>query len=465
MSVQILYPVLTLAILASGCRWTGANPACTSAELQHHVEKSGAQIIVTTFDLLACVKTAVKNVEDDVDIVVYSDILQDKPRADSPNVENDHGFTTLHDMLRNRDTTSMVERLESIDGESIATLMSTSGSTGLPKLAQRTHMALIQESRVIEDNEEMKPYDVRRLYCTPAIWGAYPFPAMVINSLRLGIPSYFVKQFEGSLVNKIYKYNITEIVLVPHVVCSILDQCSKDPKPIEIQSLQMVSSAGAPLAPALRERFLERFVVPPRIVQVWGLTECGWLSTFKYPESDDTGSVGRMLPGCEIRTCSEDVTTNGDGVGELCVRGPQLMTGYRGNEAATAKAVRSDGWFYTGNIGYIENGKVYIVGRLKDIIKVNGFVVSRTELEDALYKCPGVSDCAAFGKGYGVDEHPVLSIVAAEDGLSADRIRDHLHSNLSSYKADKCEVHFVESIPRNRGRKILRDRLKQEVNK
>lgn len=141
------------------------------------------------------------------------------------------------------------------------------------------------------------------------------------------------------------------------------------------------------------------------------------------------------------------------------------MTGYRGNEAATAKAIRSDGWFYTGDIGYIENGKVYIVDRLKDIIKVNGFVVSPTELEDTLFECPGVSDCAAFGKGYGVYEHPVLSIVAADDSLSADRIRDHLHSNLSSYKADKCEVHFVESIPRNRGGKILRDRLKQEVNK
>ena len=465
MSVQILYPVLTLAILASGCRWTGANPACTSAELQHHIEKSGAQTIVTTVDLLACVKTAVKSVEDDVDIVIYSDILPDKPRADSPNVENDHGFTTLHDMLRNRDTTSMVERLESIDGESIATLMSTSGSTGLPKLAQRTHMALIQESCVIEDNEKMKPYDVRRLYCTPAIWGAYPFPAMVVNSLRLGIPSYFVRQFEGSLVNKIYKYKITEVVLVPHVICSILDQCSKDPKPIEIQCLQMVSSAGAPLAPALRDRFLKRFDVPPRVVQVWGLTECGWLSTLKFPESDDTGSVGRMLPGCEVRICDDDDPKTKSGKGELCIRGPQIMTGYRGDEAATAKAIRADGWFRTGDTGFVEDGKVYILGRLKDIIKVDGFVVSPTELEDTLYNCPGVSDCAAFGKGYGVDEHPVLSVVPAEDSLSVNRVREHLHSNLSSYKAVKCEVHFVESIPRNRGGKILRDKLKQEVNK
>jgi acyl-CoA synthetase (AMP-forming)/AMP-acid ligase II len=316
---------------------------------------------------------------------------------------------------------------------------------------------------VVFPNDEMKPYEVRRHYSTPAIWDAYPFPATVINSLRLGIPSYFVRLFEGSLVNKIYKYNITEIVLVPHVLCSILDQCSKNLKPIELQSLQTVSSAGAPLAPALRERFLARFDVPPRIVQVWGLTECGWLSTYKYPESDDTGSVGRMLLGCEIRTCNQDDNKDGSDKGELCVRGSQLMMGYRGDEEAAARAIRPDGWFHTGDIGYSKDGKVYIVGRIKDIIKVDGFVVSPTELEDTLYQCPGVSDCAAFGKGYGVDEHPVLSVVAANDDLSVDRIRKHMHSNLSSYKADKCEVHFVESIPRNRGGKILHDKLKQEV--
>lgn len=316
---------------------------------------------------------------------------------------------------------------------------------------------------MIEDNEEMEPYEVRRLYCTPAIWGAYQFPVMVINSLRLGVPSYFVRQFEGSLVNKIHKYNITEIVLVPHVLYSILNQCSTNLKPIEIQSLKMVTSAGAPLAPAFKVRFLKQFDVPPRVVQVWGLTECGWLSTFRYPESDDTGSVGRALPGCEVRIYNEDDPRNESGKGELCVKGPRVMTGYRGDEAATAKAIRSDGWFHTGDIGFVEDGKIYIIGRLKDIIKVDGFVVSPAELEDTLYNCPGVSDCAAFGKGYGVDEHPVLSIVAAKDNLSVNRIREHLHSNLSSYKADKCEVHFVESIPRNRGGKILRDKLKQEV--
>ena len=111
LAMQILYPVLTLAILASGCRWTGANPASTSAELQHHVNRSGAQVIVTTIDLLPCVRTTDKSMEDDVDIVIFSDILQDKARADSPNPEYDHGFNTLHDMLSNSDTTSMVERL------------------------------------------------------------------------------------------------------------------------------------------------------------------------------------------------------------------------------------------------------------------------------------------------------------------------------------------------------------------
>lgn len=104
--MPVPYHILTLATLVSGCRWTGANPASTGAELQYHVKQDGAQVIVTTIDLLACVKTAVNSMQDDVGIVIFSDILQGKARADSPNPEHDHGFTTLHDMLCNRDTTT-----------------------------------------------------------------------------------------------------------------------------------------------------------------------------------------------------------------------------------------------------------------------------------------------------------------------------------------------------------------------
>lgn len=131
------------------------------------------------------------------------------------------------------------------------------------------------------------------------------------------------------------------------------------------------------------------------------------------------------------------------------------MTEYLGDESATVKAIRADGWFYTGDTGYVKDGRVDIVGNIKDIIKVDGFAVSPTELEDTLHECPGVSDCDASGKGYGVDEHSLPSIVAADDTLSVNRFRKHLHSNLSSHKTDQCEVHFVESIPRNRGGKTL----------
>lgn len=461
--MQILYPVVTLAILASGGCWTGANPANTCFELQHHLELSGARMIVTTRDLLSTVTAAIDKMGGGVDVVILSDILQENVAATSAETKLDPRSVALHDLIQDRDNSFLWKQLAGVDESSFATLMATSGSTGLPKLAQRTHKALVEETRAIEDNNQEKPYEVSRLYCTPAIWGAYPFPEMVINSLRLGIPSYFIRQFEESLVSKICKYRVTEVMTVPHVLSKILDQVTETHTETQIQSLRMVMSAGAPLAPALAERFTSIFDVPPRVVQVWGLTECGHLTHWVYPESDKTGSVGRPVSGCDIRVRGADDTWTTTGQGELWVKGSQLMTRYLGNEAATAETLRADGWFRTGHIGYLDSGKVYIIDRLKDIIKVDGFVVSPTELENALYHCPGVEDVAAVRSGNISDEHPVLHVVPAGTDASASDIEECLHSRLSGYKVDKCEVKLVGSIPRNRGGKILQGELMRKA--
>lgn len=462
-TLQILYPVVTLAILASGCCWTGANPANTCFELQHHLKLSGARTIVTTHDLLSTVTVAVDKLGGGVDIVILSDILQEDMAATSVKSNLVPKLVTLHDLRRDRDATYLWEQLAGVDENSAATLMATSGSTGLPKLAQRTHKALVAETRAIEDNNQEKPYEVRRLYCTPAIWGAYPFPEMVINSLRLGIPSYFIRQFEEQLVSKICKDGVTEIMAVPHVLSKILDQVIETHTQTQIQSLRMVVCAGAPLAPALAERFMNIFDVPPRVVQVWGLTECGHLTHWVYPESDKTGSVGRPVSGCDIRVRGADGTWTTTDQGELWVKGSQLMKRYLGNEAATAETLQPDGWFKTGDIGYLNGGKVYIVDRLKDIIKVDGFVVSPTELENALHHCPGIEDVAAVRNGNISDEHPVIHVVPAGNDAPVSDIEECLHSRLSGYKVDKCEVKLVDSIPRNRGGKILRSELMQKA--
>jgi acyl-CoA synthetase (AMP-forming)/AMP-acid ligase II len=195
------------------------------------------------------------------------------------------------------------------------------------------------------------------------------------------------------------------------------------------------------------------------------MTEGGWFSTFKYPEDDSSGSVGRMVPGLQIKTSTDHLLELPDGhnAGELLVQGPQLIAEYVGNEQASTDTF-VDGWLKTGDVGYIENGKVYIVDRCKDLIKVNGWQVAPAEIEAAVMELPGIHDAAAISAGCGVDEHPLLFIVQSHDTtVSKEAIMNHLGSRMAKHKVARIVVEFIESIPRNPSGKILRKVLRERA--
>lgn len=204
------------------------------------------------------------------------------------------------------------------------------------------------------------------------------------------------------------------------------------------------------------------FRVPPRLIPVYGMTEGGWFARFKYPEEDGTGSVGRVIPGLEIKIDPTSDTQLGDKQrsGEVLVRGSQIMRGYLGNEEATSAAFE-DGWLKTGDIGYLSNGKLYLIDRIKDIIKVNGWQVSPVELQNVLLQLEGVMESAVFGSGYGVEEHPVACIVRRSARLTAEAVREHLSSRLARYKVRTCEIRFVESIPKSSTGKVVKELLRK----
>ena len=345
--------------------------------------------------------------------------------------------------------------------------MSTSGTTGLPKMMQRTHRALILESRAAQDANYLKPYFVRRLYCTP-MFHAFSFPEMVINTLRLGFPSFYMRRFDDSFARKTSKYAITETMAAPPILLRLADQASTDSVVAnQLQSLQMVLCAGASLSAELRARFLRVFRRPARVVQVWGMSEGGWFATFKYPEEDTTGSVGRAIAGYQVRSSCNGAPTVGQNnkkVSELLVRAPQMTCGYMGNIEATAEAFDKDGWLWTGDIGYVENGKIYLVDRAKDMIKVNGWSVSPAELEAALLQNSNILDAAVVGVGKGTEEHPAAFVIPKTDAnMSSVAVTTHLLKFVARHKVARCEVRFVHAIPRNPSGKILRKHLRQQV--
>ncbi|MCJ1251303.1 hypothetical protein MMC30_008535 [Trapelia coarctata] len=392
---------------------------------------------------------------------MFSDVL----KSDIDLESKGYGYRTLHDLMIASSHVLLEARLRNVHAGTVASLMSTSGTTGLPKMAQRTHRALVAESRSDELYDSDKPYNVRRLFCTP-MFHAYSFPKMVINPLRQGQPTYYMKRFDDSFAHKISKFGITDTISVPPILSRLVEQAKKKVGRESLQTLRTILCAGAPLTSKLRTEFLELFGVPPKVVQEWGMTECGCISRVHSSENDTSGSVGRAVGGYQVKIDTEHRMQLADGrlVGELLAKGPQLMTGYLANATATAQAFAPEGWYRTGDVGYIDaSGKVYLVDRVKDIIKTNGWQVSPAELEAAVLRFPGIVDTCALSVGHSIDEHPQIFVVKGKEDVTEKQIKEHLRSHLSRYKIASCDVRFVDSLPRAPSGKILRRILRTQL--
>jgi acyl-coenzyme A synthetase/AMP-(fatty) acid ligase len=404
------------------------------------------------------VQVAVDACDRSIEILLWTDILFDGKSS----VSSGYGRRTLHDLLQRPPVHTLEARLNLLSDSLPAAIFSTSGTTGLPKMIQRTHRELILESKATEDSP--KPYDVRRLYCTP-MFHAYFFTDMTINTFRLGMPSFYMRRYDPSFARKVREFNATEILVAPPVLMRLSNQAEADMEERKnLQTLRTVICAGASLSAQLRSDFERLFDYPVRLIQGWGMSEGGWFTTFRYPECDDTGSVGRAVEGYEICTSGlNPLVIDGKWLAsELLVRAPQMPRSYLSNDVATAEAFTEDGWLRTGDIGYVEDGKVYLVDRVKDMIKVNGWSVAPAELEAALQKNPKVMEAAVVGHGSGVNEHPIIFVVPKGD-IQEKEITDHLLQFVARFKVAKCEVKFTDSIPRNPSGKILRKILRDQL--
>ncbi|CZT16520.1 uncharacterized protein RCC_02355 [Ramularia collo-cygni] len=456
---NILYPILVLAILATGCKWTGTNPACTRSELEDHLRVSRSKYIITSEDHEDMVFDVLCRMDEDIELILFSDVTVERP----PSKDGKH--PTLHDLLANSTFLPLESRYQRLSARTAATLMASSGTTGLPKMAIRAHGALVCESRSDELQDAHKPYKIRRLFCTP-MFHAYSFPKMVINPLRQGQPTYYMQRFDDTFIQKLSLYSITDIITVPPILSRLVDQArGGDAKPL-LQSLRTIICAGAPLTVKLRDEFIQLFSNPPQLIQEWGMTECGCISRAGDLDADMPTTVGRPVAGYLVKISQEErVEIPGGGfASELLVKGPQLMDCYLGDDSATASHVTSDGWYKTGDVGYLDaRGRIFLVDRAKDIIKVNGWQVSAAELEKTVLQVPGVMDAAALSMGHSLDEHPYICVVRTDHGVSEKEIREVLRSQLSRYKGSRCELQFVDGLPRAASGKLLRRKLKAQL--
>jgi len=350
----------------------------------------------------------------------------------------------------------LVERSEG----DLAVLMFTSGTAGAPRAAMLTHGNLVANLSQIQASE------ARRQLPSDVSLGVLPFSHIfglnvVLNlSLLAGSTLVAVERFDPtSAAEAVVNHGVTVVAGAPPMWTAWASVAGLAPD--TFATVRIASSGAAKLPVETAQLFEDRFGV--RITEGYGLTETAPVVTTATGSAAPWGSIGAPLAGVEVRLVGAD----GDDVligdaGEVWVRGPNVFAGYWEDPAATAEVLDAEGWLHTGDVGVVDDeGNLYLVDRVKDIIIVSGFNVYPAEVEEVLATHPAVAQCVVVGVSHPYSGEAVKAWVVLEPGRSTDE--DELAAwcaeRLARYKCPD-KVMFVDELPVAPSGKLLRRSLR-----
>jgi len=464
------------AILRAGGVVTAVNPLYTERELEYQLNNSEAVGIITLdllYERVAKVRertslkfiivTGLKDYLPKLKAILGS-LLKKIPMA---KVEPAPGVYFLKDLLARYPPEP--KPVEINPKEDLACLQYTGGTTGVPKGAMLTHYNLVSNAVAASywlNAEEAKEVHVGIL----PLFHIYGMTTVMNSPIYKAGATILIPRFDAKkILEAIHKYRATVFCGVPTLYAMLLDhpELSK----YDLTSIKFCVSGAAPLPPEVQRRFME--VTGGVLVEGYGLTEASPV-THANPldrtmKTVKIGSIGVPWPDTEAKIVDVETGTKelppGE-VGELVVRGPQVMKGYWKMPEETSQALR-DGWLYTGDIAKMdEDGYFYIVDRKKDLIKYKGYSVYPRELEDVLYGHEAVKLCAVVGKPDPVaGEIPKAFVVLKEGYEPTDELREeileYVNSRVAPYKRIR-ELEFRKELPVSAAGKVLRRVLREE---
>ncbi|XP_043201768.1 4-coumarate--CoA ligase 1-like [Amphibalanus amphitrite] len=296
---------------------------------------------------------------------------------------------------------------------------------------------------------------------------------MYISALKgpyLGTSSVLLSHFEPQLfLDAIKKHQPSHLHLVPPLVTFLTN--SPDVDTTTLQSVKVVVCAAAPLGKQLQKRFCQKTDGKFNFIEGFGMTETSPVVTFgsRTKRGDYPGTCGVLVHNTEAKMISvEDGRELEQGeIGEICVRGPQVMAGYYRNPEATAATIDSDGWLHTGDVGYCnDDGFFFIVDRVKELIKYKGFQVAPASLEDLLRKHAGVADAAVIGvPDEEAGELPRAYVVTSDPAITEQQLADFVNRRVNPFSRLRGGVRIVDAIPKSATGKTLRRQLRQAAER
>ena len=344
----------------------------------------------------------------------------------------------------------------------VAALIYTSGTTGLPKGVMLTHRNLLFVAAVSASIRSLRPDD--RLYGVLPMSHAVGLSVVLLGSLLSGSTLYLAARFDPvAALATLEKQRLTVVLGAPGMFSLLADYAKlKGLKSLKFPALRIISSSGAPLQLTVKTEV--ESLLGMALQNGYGVTECSPnIAQAVVGEHRVDTSVGRVLPGVEVQLVSSDQKPVADGqVGELWVRGPNVMKGYYHAPEETAAAINADGWFNTRDLARLENRYLFIVGRTKELIVRFGENVYPAEVEAVLNAHPAVVRSAVIGRtveGTKGGEEVVAFVQLAPSSLTSEaELAQHAAQHLAPYKRPS-QILFVPSMPLTPTGKVVKGEL------
>ena len=406
-------------------------------------------------------------------VVLYQELLAPVVEATRPSLPNVRFVVTgaSAPALRAQGPLPLgVERFDALVGEAgtapsvkssmedLAALPYTSGTTGSPKGVMLTHRNLTANQQQFFASVPVRREDVF-LNVLP-FFHIYALNLLMTGSVSLGATQVIMPRFDMvEYLTLVERHRATVCFIVPPLVLGLAAHPEVDKH--DLSSVRFFFSGAAPLAPEPARKMVARTKIP--IIQGYGLTETSPVTHANPHDAAVLESIGPAIVGTEDRIVDLETGTcdlPAGEVGEIAVRGPQVMRGYWHKPEDTAAVIR-DGWFFTGDVGKKDDkGYVFIVDRKKEFIKYKGFGVGPAEVEAVLCEHPAVADAGVIGKPDEEAGEIPKAFVQLRPGASvtADELMEFVRARISDYKRVR-EVEFIDKVPRTASGKILRREL------
>ena len=469
------YPIAIAAVLRAGYTVVNVNPLYTPRELEHQIKDSGSEAIIVLENFANTVqqvmgKTPLKHVV----VASMGEMLGGAKgmlvNFVVRNVKKMVPEYSLPNMVRFKEALSQGARMPfskvELKSSDIAFLQYTGGTTGVSKGATLTHRNVI--ANVLQTEAWSAPAmgqsnEQTVIVCALPLYHIFALTACAMWGMRTGALNILIvnpRDIPG-FIKELGKYKINMLPAVNTLYNALVNH--PDIGTVDFSGLKVSNGGGMAVQKAVNDKWKQ--VTGTAIIEGYGLSETAPVATCNRADVKEfTGTIGLPIPSTDIAILDDEGKPMGIGqIGEIAIRGPQVMAGYWNRPDETAKVMTPDGFFKSGDVGIMDaDGYVKIVDRKKDMILVSGFNVYPNELEGVIAGHPGVLECAVIGVP---DEHSgeavKVFVVRKDPNLTAEQLMDYCKQQFTGYKKPKY-IEFRDELPKTNVGKILRRALRDE---